>query len=386
MKLSQGDRAGRTAIAAFLALAGAVTAAGCSDDQSPAPVVETRAGDGKVDPAARDAAFASARVWHAPDIPISSVNFAVNPPGGFAPDEEVECRFHVKTVGGTTPKFYCDLPSGETVKVKYGQGNPELYAEVAATRLLSALGFYADRMFMVRRVRCAGCPAFPFQALRCLDRFNVRAVCLAGGIDSEKVVTFDAAVIERRLEGRLIEASEDQGWAWFELQKIDAARGGSSIGEVDAFRLMAVFLTHWDNKSPNQRLICPAGSDRPDGTCAAPIAIMQDLGASFGPTKVDLHNWRQGRIWKDGAGCLVSMEHLPWGGGTFPEHRISEAGRQHLLQLLEQLSDSQLRDLFEASGITSLDQVSAESHHADAWIAVFKDRVQQIRDAGPCPS
>jgi hypothetical protein len=193
-------------------------------------------------------------------------------------------------------------------------------------------------------------------------------------------------VIERRIDGRVIEAAEDQGWAWYELNRIDPSRGGSPRSEVDAFRLMAVFLAHWDNKEANQRLICPAGADGEGGGCTAPIAIMQDLGATFGPTKADLHNWRHGRIWKAGSGCIVSMEHLPWGGGTFPEVQITEGGRQHLLGLLQQLSDAQLRDLFTSSGIITLDQVNAESRDAEAWVTAFKDRVKQIRDAGPCPS
>jgi hypothetical protein len=113
---------------------------------------------------------------------------------------------------------------------------------------------------------------------------------------------------------------------------------------------------------------------------------MQDVGATFGPKKVELHNWRQTRIWKDGAGCRVSMGHLPYAGGTFPEWIISEGGRQHLLGLLEQLSDGQLQDLFDASGITAYDQVHADARRAEAWIAVFKDKVKQIRDGGPCPS
>lgn len=364
----------------------AATVMGCKAGGQAGTAVDANDSSGEVSSEVREAALASAKVWQAPAIPIGQAILSSNPDVSVTPDDEVTCRFNPRKVGGTTPKFYCDLPSGETIKVKYGKGNPELHAEVAATRLLSALGFFADRMFVVRRIRCAGCPAFPFKSLRCLDRFNVKAACFAGGLDYEKVVDFDAAVIERRLDGRVIEAREDQGWGWYELGKVDAARGGSARAEVDAFRLMAVFLTHWDNKDANQRLICPAGADRPGGGCASPVAIMQDVGATFGPTKADLHNWRQGRIWKDGAGCLVSMEHLPWGGGTFPEGPISEAGRQLLLGLLQQLGDTQLRDLFESSGMTTLDQVNVESRRVDAWIAVFKDRVKQISDAGPCPS
>jgi hypothetical protein len=149
---------------------------------------------------------------------------------------------------------------------------------------------------------------------------------------------------------------------------------------------MAVFLAHWDNKAPNQRLICPPGQENADGTCRQALAIMQDLGATFGPLKIDLHNWRAGRIWKDGASCAVSMEHLPWQGATFPERRIGEEGRLMLLGLLEQLGDGQLRDLFEGARVTAHEQFTGEARRADAWVRAFRDRVDQIRSGGPCPS
>src|SRR6476661_3654972 len=50
---------------------------------------------------------------------------------------------------GATPKFACRLPDGDEVKVKYGRENGEVYAEVAASRLLWALGFGADRVYPV---------------------------------------------------------------------------------------------------------------------------------------------------------------------------------------------------------------------------------------------
>jgi hypothetical protein len=361
-----------------------VVAAGAAGGCTTAPAVEAAA-DGARE--SRTAALAGARVWQAPAIPVGQANLRDNPPGAqFSPDRDLECRFTVRNVGGTTPKFYCELPNGDIVKIKYGEGNPELPAEVAASRLLTALGFWSDRMFVVRAVRCLGCPPFPFKALRCLERTGVRSICLAGSSKDGEAVTFPFAVVERRLDGRVIESVEDEGWGWYELDAVDPARGGSSRAEVDALRLMAVFLAHWDNKGPNQRLVCPPGADRPDGGCERPIAIMQDLGATFGPLKLDLHNWREGRVWQDARSCAVSMEHLPWGGGTFPEARISEGGRQLLLGLLEQLTDAQLRDLFEASRVVSHSQLTAEYAHVAAWVNAFKDRVRQIREAGPCPA
>ena len=333
----------------------------------------------------RDDALHAARVWREPVIPISQFDFAANPSGGFAPSDEVSCRFTVQKINGLTPKFHCQLPDGRVLKVKYGKHNAELQAETAGTRLMRALGFGADDTFVVRAVHCAGCPLFPFQSLQCHDRFGVALLCFGGPTDYDQVRTFTTAVIERRMEGTVIEAFDDQGWSWYELDTIDPARGGASRAEVDAFRLIAVVLAHWDNKGPNQRLVCPPGRELPDGRCAEPIAMIQDLGATFGPQRVDLVNWRKTPVWRDRATCTISMSTLPYKGATFPERRVSEAGRVLLSGLLEQLSVRQLEDLFTGSRITLYDAIDAEAGSARAWVDVFLDKVKQIRQGARCP-
>ena len=339
-----------------------------------------------VTPGQRAAALRSARVWQPPAAPIPQARLDQNPldAGVLSEAAVVECRLVVKMMSGTTPKFDCELPEHEVLRVKYGRGNPELNAEIAATRLLSALGFGADRMYVVSKVRCAGCTRFPFQSLKCLGETRLEKACFPGGIDYSSKTDFDVVSIERRLEGRRLESTPDQGWAWYEIDQIDEAAGGSPRAHVDALKLVAVLLAHWDNKAENQRLLCLPGADQPDGGCSRPIAILQDLGASFGPTKLDLHNWRSTAIWADARSCRVSMEQLPWGGGTFPEQNISEAGRLFLLSLIEQVSPAQLRDLFAGARVDSSDGVTAEGRQPSAWAAAFVDKVRQIREAGPC--
>jgi hypothetical protein len=334
----------------------------------------------------REAALRSARVWQEPAIPIAKVDFKANPAGAgsFKNDEVVECKLLVRAMGGTTPKFDCERPGGDVIRVKYGRGNPELHAEIAATRLLSALGFGADRMFVVKRVRCAGCPAFPFQALKCFAETGMQVPCFAGGVDYDNATDFDFVSIERRLEGRRIESTADQGWAFYEIDRIAEGAGGSPKAHVDALILLAVFLAHWDNKAENQRLLCLPGGDRPDGSCSRPFAILQDLGAAFGPNKLDLHNWRSRPVWSDPRRCSVTMKDLPFGGATFPDQTISEGGRQFLLSLLTQLSPRQIEDLFSGSRVELSEGVTAESRQPAAWAAVFSDKVRQIREAGPC--
>ena len=338
-------------------------------------------------PAQRDAALAAARVWTAPRIPTSSFDFSVNPPGpgAFDASQDVDCTFKQKKIGGTTPKFYCTLPDGDTVKVKYGEPNGEIPSEIVATRLLAALGFPTDRMYRVHSVRCKGCPLLPQQALQCVDEGGPAAVCFQGASES-RVITFEHVAIERPFVGRKIESSDDQGWSWYELEKIDPARGGSSRAEVDALRLVAIVIAHWDNKGPNQRLVCPEGKDKPDGSCAQPLAIVQDLGATLGPKRMDLLNWRKVPVWTDPRACRVSMSTLPFNGATFPDWQISEQGRQFALKLLRALSQAQLTTLFESAGVTSFSHVLTEAHQPQAWTDAFLAKVSAISAAGPCPA
>lgn len=356
-----------------------VGAAGCSRHAA-----QSDSNPKLVTPDARNASLARADVWREPDVPIERIDLSINPPGPFRDTDDVTCTFVEETVGGTTPKFRCRTRNGEIVRIKYGADNPELPAETAASRLMFALGFPVDRVFRVRTVHCFGCPADPFSALHCLQRGGSRDACL-GNAQTDRAVVFDGPTIERPLEGRSIESTPHEGWSWFELDRIDPKVGGAPREEVDALRLMAVLLAHWDNKGENQRLVCPRGVREADGVCVAPIALVGDLGATFGPLKLDLQNWRHTALWADARSCVVSMKTLPYDGGTFSDHQISEKGRQMALRLLRRLSTAQIRSLFAGSGATRLNQVLTASHDPDAWTTAFLEKVNAIETGGPCP-
>ena len=226
-------------------------------------------------------ALRRAKVWLPPATPIAAVDLAVNPPGpdAFGINDIVPCKFELKSSEGRTPKFQCIRAGGEVLKVKYGHNNPETFGEVAATRLVSALGFGADRMYVVGKVRCFGCPAFPYPKVGIFDALRS---------DASRAVDFEMAVIERRLPGREIEG----GWGWPELSSVDAAAGGATRAELDALRLLAVFLDNWDGKPVNQRLLCSEASSQA-GECEQPLVHAgprSDLRAEeHRPRRMDAH-------------------------------------------------------------------------------------------------
>ena len=292
--------------------------------------------------------------------------------------DEVSCTFVPHAPTGTSLKFDCALADGEIVRVKYGH-QPEIPAEVAATRLLAALGYPADHVYAVRRVRCYRCPINPFVTMTLFD-------LIADPTDAPAVIgdghrDFDWVSVERKFDAAPIEDDTRQGWAWWELKNVDAPRV-----ELDSLRLLAVFLAHWDNKADNQRLVCMDQSFSKDSErCGNPVLMIQDVGATFGPTKVNLSRWHHMPVWTDRATCTVSMRAMPYRGATFPDTRITEAARVRIGTALASFSDSELREWFADAGFPRFYESTDDEKDLDAWLAAYRHRVQQILSAGPCP-
>ena len=329
----------------------------------------------------RTLALRQARVWT--PIDVAATDVSVNPPdpAGTLSDPIVRCKYVDGPAHGTTTKFDCALRDGEVVKVKYGFTG-EKHAEVAASRLMSALGFGADRMFVIARVRCYGCVRTPFYTAWVFDRVHARER-LMESVPADSYTDFEWVAVERRLGGAQIKVEDREGWAWHELEPVDPSRGAHRA-ERDALRLAAMFLAHWDNKPSNQRLLCLAPEG--NGPCPNAFAYIQDLGATFGPNKMSLAHWKAAPIWADAARCTVSMKQFPYNGGTFPNVQISEAGRQLLARQLAAFSDRQIAALFTAARFPEFFGGKGEGADINVWAQTFREKVRQIVDRSPCPS
>jgi len=331
----------------------------------------------------RDAAIRRARVWMPPEN--ADVDLGANPIDrtGILSGSLVRCHYLDEPAHGTTAKFDCVLGDGEIVKVKYGHTG-EIPAEIAASRLLAALGFGVDRMYLVPRLRCYGCVRTPFYTYWVLDRLRAHGL-LARHVPDDRYSDFEWASVERHFEGLTIETSHHRGWAWWELEPIDPSLGASRT-ERDALRLAAVLLSHWDNKAANQRLVCLSSDDDAETTnCPRPFALINDLGATFGPNKVELDHWKAAPVWMNRQRCIVSMRRLPYDGGTFPDAAISESGRQLMARELSTLTEAQVLSLFRGARFPEF--FGGKGHQADphAWTQAFMDKVAQIVGGEPCP-
>jgi len=327
----------------------------------------------------RASVIARAKVWQPTNV--SAVDFKVGPggPKAFKSGDVVTCTYVHEKLGGKTPKFACKTDENDQLKVKFGGDNGEVYAEILSSRLLWALGFGADHMYPVRVV-CRDCPA----------SFN-------GVTRSKKESVFDPATVERKMAGEAFHP--DEGWSWKELEMIDETAGGATRAERDALKLLAVFIQHTDTKPEQQRLLC-LGESKPDHTtkgpkgpmpCAQPLMMIQDLGVTFGKANkfneggtgsVNLVEWAKTPVWQDETSCIGNLHKSAT--GTLDDPPISEDGRRFLADLLTQLTDQQLHDLFESARVTlrlrDPRDVKSGFPTIEEWVAAFKQKRSQIVD------
>jgi hypothetical protein len=332
-----------------------------------------------------------ARIWQKTDI--SMMNIAAGPQNEIAvsPEAEVLCHY-VEEKGemiGASPKFKCALlDTGTVVRIKFSRR--ETYAEVAGTRLLWALGFFTDEVYPIK-LRCFDCPQFdPSQPAEKEKRI-------------ERVVK--DAIMERNFDGEELGQFPDQGWKWHELNSIGKRPSRATKAEMDALKLLAVFIQHTDSKPPQQRLGCyEKDLEFKDSitVCKNPVLMVQDLGATFGggDRKVGAFSamyykgWERIDIWNEqkedefqrenGRRACFGTLTSPFQDGLI-DPEISEEGRQFLDNLLSQLSDDQIRDLFHVARADKTDELIYENGQdqrvtVEHWLSAFKKKRNQIHE------
>jgi hypothetical protein len=174
-------------------------------------------------------------------------------------------------------------------------------------------------------------------------------------------------------------------------------------------------VQHGDCKPEQQRLVCVPGgavrrtsgglsqdldadqeADGPGYVCQSSFALIDDLGATFGGAgaftgsgaKMSLSHWAKKPVFdpatyrETGGACRGVLTPSMSCSGGIENPVITEAGRQFLLNRLQQLSDAQLHDLFVAARVTDFCDDAADCG-VEAWVAVFKDKVRQIA-THPC--
>jgi hypothetical protein len=310
-------------------------------------------------------------------------------------------------MGGKTPKFGCKITSVESgdgqkqtltpdideepVKVKFGGGDNEVFAEIVATRLMWALGYYADAWFPVH-VECHGCPADP-----------------VSGSGSPDTRTYVLANIVRKFSWHKMteNGKDDEGWSWKEL---DTANG-RPVYERDGLKLLAAFMQHSDNKPPQQRLTChnvevDTKTHPPTTTCDKSVMLVQDVGATFGggglftsndSAKMNVDVWSGKNLWNkagtEGAprACQAALRKSLAAKDGLDDPDISEDGRRFDAGLMCQLSDQQIEALFKVSRAAEMPKYHNhdgsfksgvdEASVVRQWVEAFKKKREEVAKA-----
>ncbi|MCI0416760.1 hypothetical protein L0222_28665 [bacterium] len=330
-----------------------------------------------------------AKVWQKTDIP--RMNILAGPQNEIAvpPEAEVLCHYVEERgeVIGASPKFKCKLlDTGEVVRIKYSRR--ETFAEIAGTRLLWTLGFSTDEVYPIE-LRCFGCPQHDPSK--------------PSGEETRMERVVKDGIMERNFDGMELAQFPDQGWKWRELDRIAKKASAATKAEMDALKLLAVFIQHTDSKPPQQRLGCydkDLGWQDSGKICTQPVLMIQDLGATFGVgdrrvggfsamyykglERIDIWNNEKEDRFQQETGrraCFGRLTSAFQDGLMDPE--ISEGGRQFLDELLNQLSEDQIRDLFRVARADETDEVIFEKGRSqrvtiDHWVSAFKKKRDQI--------
>ena len=278
-------------------------------------------------------------------------------PGGKEHMPAAPFTFLKEDLNGTNPKFDVKDADGVKWKVKLGI---EARPETVATRIVWAVGYFANEDYFLPELKVSGMPAR-------LKR-------------GWKLVGPDGTMHNVRLKRQPKDEKKIGNWRW----RSDAFNG---TREWNGLRALMAVLNNWDLKDINNTVYQVDGRR---------IYMVSDLGASFGwsgrtwppiKSKGNLESYSRSRFIRDVTPSSVDFEtparprwvlavnpkeffsrvHLQWIGRNVPRQDAKWMG-----ELLARITPQQLHDAFRAAGYTP--------QEADGFIAVLTRRIAVLTD------
>jgi hypothetical protein len=235
--------------------------------------------------------------------------------------------FVEERTSGTQPKIVVTDSKGVTWDVKFGR---EAHAEVAANRLVSVLGYFAEEIYFVPSGQVAGVPA--------LER---------AGEHMDSAGRFSNARFSRRDPNVVVTKEE---WRFDDNPFMGTK-------ELSGLLILMTMINNWDIRGAANNGVL--GVATPDGRQERRY-LVSDLGATFGRmggrisnrSKWNLEDYREeGFIEKVDGG----MVHLDYDGFDSGLDRVPLDHARWFASLVAQLTPGQVRRAFEAAGAAPAD-------------------------------
>jgi hypothetical protein len=291
-----------------------------------------------------------AALWREPHD-IQTRNLFDGPGGAQRPTGRLV--FLAEDTGGTKAKILVEDSAGVRWKIKLGS---EARPEVVATRLVWAVGYFADENYYLSTVLVEDLPK--------LQR---------GG----RYVSSDGMIHGARIERDILGDKNQDAWRWF-----DNPFAGTR--EWNGLRVMMALINNWDLKSDNNAVRVRQGVAR--------AFYVSDLGSSFGkpsgkfPSRDDPEAYAESafvRSVKEDAvdfslkACPLFVKllyppcYLKFAKASRVVKDIPLADARWIGELLGRLSNAQLEDAFRAADYTPAD--------VDVLRTALAGRIAQLR-------
>lgn len=270
--------------------------------------------------------------------------------------------FVKEEITGESPKFNVSDAKGVNWSVKLG---PESQSETVATRLVWAVGYFAEEAYFYPSVEITGLPK-----LSRGERF------FQGN-----------TVFEARFEPRRSNVVRGPTWKWLSNPFIGTR-------EFNGLKTMMALLANYDTSTDNNRILTVEDED--SGKTEHRY-VVTDLGATFGSvgglggdrSKNDLSDYSSARFIKRVKDDMVEFDYRTrpaklghfafvfnpryWKSQTDKEKAIKDipiSDARWIGQKLSQLTNSQLRDAFEAANYSNA--------HVEGFIKALRKRISEL--------
>lgn len=259
--------------------------------------------------------------------------------------------FVSEDMSGTKPKVSVTDAKGVSWSVKLATEDPahnEVHAEIAASRLVWALGYFVDETYFV--------PTGRFDAIHDLKR-----AAAVVGTDG----TFKTARFERK--GKELEWRGE-----WNLEKDSPFRGTK---ELSGLQMLMLVLGNWDVRPPNSAIV----RVRLPNNETEDRYLIADLGTAFGqmkgganerPTRWNLTDYTNSRLLSGIVQGKLTFRSPIQGNEPF---QVPLEHARWFVGMSSQLTVDQIRKAFEAAGATP--------QEADGFSAQVLKRFQELTEA-----